>query len=500
MSHSSHLRLARFACGLAAALAAAGLAAAAAGADAGPSVLQVLVTYQEHDPFLPWQMRQPAMRAGYGIAVDAHHVITTENLVRNHRLVQLRQPRTGDRVTATVEMSDWQVGLAYLKIEDGALENLRVPDLCTNLAAGVAVDIVQFDDTSGLQTSAAHITQVKVSNLPQTPASSLVFVLLVDQNVNGEGAAVMHDGCLAGLVLGFDRNTRQASVLPYPVITDFLSDLRKDPYPGVASSGFSWKPLIDPSTRRYLGVQDREGGILVLATLPGSGAAEVLRARDVIVEWDGYPVDNLGYYEDREFGRLTFIHRIRSRRNPGDTVPVKVVRDREERVVNVRLTRHSDDAALIPENVTGDKPEYLFEGGLILRELDGNYLRAAGPDWQQKTDERLLHLYLTRRFSPQKPDERIVLLAGVLADPINAGYQEFADEIVTAVNGRPVSSMKDVFRIFERDGSIERVTLRGEGVDIVLSRQGLEAANRRLCATYGARRRWHKREEATADE
>ena len=73
------------------------------------ALVEVTVSFQEFDPFFPWQQRAPGMRRGYGILVDNSHVLTTENLVRNHRLVELRRLRTGEKIAATVELSDCQI-------------------------------------------------------------------------------------------------------------------------------------------------------------------------------------------------------------------------------------------------------------------------------------------------------------------------------------------------------------------------------------------------------
>jgi hypothetical protein len=448
-------------------------------------VVEITASFQEHDPFYPWQKRQPGLRRGYGVRIGERLVITTESLVRNCELVELRKPRTGEMIPAAVEMSDCQCNLACLRVDDPAvLGDLRAVAPARAVAASNRVAILQLDETSQLQRGEGQIFQISVTQLPRAPYASLSFSLLTDLNVNGEGAPVLCDGALAGLMMSYNWNTRTGLMLPYTVIRRFLDDLAAPPYRGVASAGFIWQDLVDPVKRAYLGVGNRAGGIQVLTCLPGSGAAETLRPNDVVLKWDGCVVDNLGFYEDADFGRLGFPYLIMGHRKPGDAVPVTIVRDGREIALSVSLARYREEQALVPENVVGEKPEYLVDGGLIIREVDGRYLTSRGADWQQNADARLAFLYLTRRYSPSRAGERVVVLAGVLPDPVNIGYQHLSDEVVTAVNGQTVANMADVFRLADATGGLRRVTLQGAGVDLALDAAELPAANARLSATY----------------
>ncbi len=444
------------------------------------ALVQVIVSFQENDPFVPWRKRQPGKRIGYGVVIREGLLITTESLVRNHTLVELRRAATGEKLRARVETADPQVNLALVRIlDDRAAEALPPVPLGAGLRKKDEVEILQFDPTRELQRGKAEVVRITSAELPRAPYHILTFTLLTDLNVDLQGAAVVENDKLMGLVMGYSRSERIAYMLPYSVIDRFLKAVDSPPYVGVPSAGFRWKQLVDPAKRAYLKL-DRDGhGILVVSCVPGSGAAEVLRPNDVILEWDGRTIDNLGFYEDDEFGRMTVSFLIRDRREVGDTVTVKVWRDGREQDVRLRLANLRDDAALIPANVTGRAAEYLVEGGLLIREIDTPYLQARG-NWQKKTDPRLVNLYYSRRMTPEKPGDRVVLLTTVLPDPINVGYQHFREQIITHVNGRPVRNMADVFAAADADGAVTRVTLQSIGVDLVLDKSKLPATNQRI--------------------
>jgi len=448
------------------------------------SLVEITVTYQEYDQIFPWQRRPPGLRRGYGVVIDTGQVLTTETLLRNAELVELRQARRGEKVRATIALSDPQCNLGLLNVPPQGLADLQVASPAESIATSNKLMVLQFDQDSEVQAGSAQILEVGVRPLPRSPFSLLAFTVLTDLNVNGEGAPVFVDGKLAGIMITYNSNTRTGNMLPSKIIRRFIADTKRPLYRGMASAGFVWSPLVDPVKRAYLNVQDKSGGILIVKCLPGTGAAEAFQPNDVVLQWDGFNLDNLGYYEDPEFGRLAFPHLIGGYREPGDVVPVRVVRQGLETNVNVRLQRYEDDLALVPENVIGEAPEYIAEGGFVIRELDARYLFAHGNDWYQRVDSRLVHAYMTRKFSPSRPGERIVILTAVLPDRINTGYEHFRQEIVTHVNGRPILNLRDVFKILDEDGSLYSIRLKDCGIDLVLDKRELRAANARLTSAY----------------
>jgi S1-C subfamily serine protease len=449
------------------------------------AVVQVLVTAQEVDPFTPWQKRAPYTRQGYGVVVDSTRVITLESLTRNATLVEIQCARSAQKIPAAVELADSQVDLAVLRVKPGAVPGpARRTSLTGYVKPAATLQAVQFDNTLEIQKGGVQFLRVSMAGLPAAPYSTLLYTLLVDIAINGHGAAVINDGKLAGLILSYDRSARTATMVPGPTIQRFMDDVAAPPYKGFAYAGFVWQPLVDPVKRDYLGVRQDGRGVVMLAALPGSGAFGALKPSDVILEWDGHAVDTLGFYEDEELGRMALPYLIQGRRKPGDTVPARVVRNRQELVVNVPLSRRDEASSLIPEDVEGEQPKYLVDGGLMIRELTGRYLKARGNDWLRNVDPRLAHTYLTRQHLPATPGERVVVLTGVLPDPINIDYQDFRDEVVLAVNGQPVRNMDDVFRAVAADGHVRRLRLQSIGVDIVLDAAQLTSANARLARLY----------------
>lgn len=446
------------------------------------SLVEIVTTYQDTDPFMPWQRKKPGYRNGYGVAIGKRRILAPEWLLRNHKLIEVLRPGKGEKYRATVERMDVQSGLAILNVADGAFKDLLPVEIANAVPRDSELNLIQLDRTGQLQTGKAEIRQVAVDRLPGTPYSALMFNASTRLNANAVGAPLLWKGRLAGIVMRFENGT--SDVLPHSVLDRFVKDVDTPPYRGFASAGFAWSPLIDPAKRRYLKVAAPRRGILVLTCLRGTGAEEALKPNDVILAWDGHAIDNQGFYQDAELGKLMFPHLIRGRRLPGDVIKAQIIRDRATITVDVRLSRRQDQNALIPANVSKEAAEYLVEGGLVIRELTGRYLQSYGSDWQRRVDSRLVNLYLTRSSDAERAGDRVVLLAGVLPDPINIGYQRFRNAVITHVNGDAIRNISDVFRIVDRDGHLRKLRLQSIGVDLVLDPKRLQEANSRLSRLY----------------
>lgn len=444
------------------------------------AIVEIIATCQEFDQRLPWRKSKPRLRQGLGVVIGSNQVLTAEEVVRNSTIVEIRRAQSGAKLESRVLESDVNIGAAMLAFADPEAARRFAPVApAERVLRDDTVTVIKMDDSGQFQRDRGQV--VEVFSSPR----GLLFKVMTDLNVEHNGTPVFKGDRLAGIVIASERGARVCTALSADAIRNFTEDVNTPPYSGSAWAGLTWEPLLDPAKRRRLGLKETGGGILVSDTVPGSGAGAVLRAEDAIVAWDGFKLDEMGYYADPDYGRLLFTHLVNGRKKPGDKARVSIMRDGQASELEVLLARQVDAQQLIPENFAGDQPEYLAEGGIVLRELSGSYLRAAGKDWIVQNNPRLVHYYLNpRQFNNNKPGSHVVILSLVLPDQLTIGYHDFRDEVVTAVNGSPVRSLADVFAIVDRDGGLKRISMMGHGVDIVLDEKELEQANRRIASGY----------------
>ena len=313
--------------------------------------------------------------------------------------------------------------------------------------------------------------------------------LLVQTDLQGGGWAepVVAGDRLVGLTAS--QTELRARVIPAEIIGAFLTRAKADgAYRGFPVFGARYQVNEDPALAAFLGQQGAPRGVIVRQIPWGSSACGVLEPRDILLSVDGHEIDAGGYYAHPRLGRLLFPHALVEGHAVGDVVPVRVLRSGEMLDLQMTLRDYPAGLALMPERRMEGPPPYAVIGGLLFRELDGDYLRSWGPQWAERAPLRLQVPYLLRR-EEQTPDRRrIILLASVLPTPGNVGYQDLRDLPVASVNGRRIDSIPALIEAFAHpEGEFEVIELEpnGERQVVVLDAATLEAETRAALETYG---------------
>jgi len=86
---------------------------------------------------------------------------------------------------------------------------------------------------------------------------------------------------------------------------------------------------------------------------------------------------------------------------------------------------------------------------------------------------------------PTEEDRRqVIVLIRVLSDELNAGYQDMEKSVIVSVNGKDLSTMKDLVTAFEEHTGTYHTIVDEKGKTIVLKRQKVEARNDDILEKY----------------
>ncbi len=127
-------------------------------------------------------------------------------------------------------------------------------------------------------------------------------------------------------------------------------------------------------------------------------------------------------------------------------------------------------------------PAYYILGRLVFEPLTVNYLKMWGSEWHNRAPSHLLNYY----DNGEQTDDRreIVVLVKVLADEINAGYHNRKNRVISHVNGKRISTMKDLVSAFEEHKGKCHVIEDESGYKIVLDRNKVEKNGKRILKKY----------------
>jgi hypothetical protein len=449
-------------------------------------IVSVRVTGQDWNWREPWEKQAPWTRTVTGLVVPGRKILVASTAFGNHLLVEAQKLGSEERSVARVELVDQEGPLALIAVDDPAFWDGLAPLPLAERAPGEGdVAILRWQRSGLLDAYPGTVRQVRSGRHGLSQTSLLTLEIGSGTDGLGESEVVVAKGRVAGLVTG--RAGDAYAALAAPVLAQFLEGAAKGDFRGFARAGLAWQDLTNPALRESLGLAPGETGIRLTRVLAHGSAGGVLKPGDVVLELGGARLDPTGYYEHPLYGRMLFALLFSDGRRPGDTMPVKVLRDgrRLDLQLTLRAMRPEEDR--VPAYVFGHGPDYVVLGGLVFEELTRPYLGAWG-DWARRAPPRLLVALDREPEEGGAEPRRVVLLSSVLPDAANLGYQELRDLIVERVNGREVRCLADLREAFASPQGRFHVVdlLPGEPTArLVLDAVEAEAARARLRDAYG---------------
>jgi hypothetical protein len=138
-------------------------------------------------------------------------------------------------------------------------------------------------------------------------------------------------------------------------------------------------------------------------------------------------------------------------------------------------------AWLVPRTEFDRRPMWFLFGGLVFQRLTAEFLRNWGDHWWDKAPKELLHLHQAGLRKPEQ--QEVVVLAHVLADKVNVGYEAFANDVVAAVDGHAPVDMRDFVRHVDQARG-QLVVKLTSGAIVLLDAAQARAALPRILSRY----------------
>lgn len=449
-------------------------------------VVSVRVTGQDWNWRAPWEKQPPWTRTVTGLVVAGHRILVASTAFGNPLLVEAQKLGGDARTVARVELVDHEGPLALVAVDDPAFwEGLTPLPLEPRAWGEGAVQVLRWQRTGLLDAYPGTLRQVRSGRHGLSQTSLLTVDVASSAEGLGESEVVVANGRVYGLVTGRAGDTYAA--IAAPVLAQFLDGAAKGDWRSFARAGLAWQDLTNPALREWLGLSPGETGIRLTRVLAHGSAGGVLKPGDVVLELGGAKLDPTGYYEHPLYGRMLFALLFSDGRRPGDTMPVRILRDGQRLELQLPLRAMGPEQDRVPPYVYGRGPEYVIKGGLVFQELTRPYLASWG-DWTRRAPPRLLVAIDRDEEASGAEPSRIVLLSSVLPDTANLGYQELRDLIVERVNGRAVPTLAELRQAFGSPSSGFHVIelLPGQGAArIVIDATEADVAGERLHRAYG---------------
>lgn len=453
--------------------------------DVSRGTIKIIKTSVAPDYNLPWIMKDPEISVGSGAIISGGYILTNAHVVSDATYIQVKKESDPEMYEARVVYIGHDCDLAILKPKDDRfyrntveLELGGIPDLQSRVTTfGYPMGGSRISITEGI------ISRIEIGEYSHSGSVSFLM-LQTDAAINpgNSGGPVMQNNRIVGVAFQASANSDNIGyMIPVPVIRHFLGDIRDGTYDGFPTLGVFTETLENISYRRYLGMNERQSGVLVSIVIPGGGAEKRLLPGDVILSIDSVPIANDGTIAFMQ-GRIFYSYIIDCRQI-GDEVSIEVLRNGKIVRVSYRLGTYPSRISWFNEFET--LPRYCIFGGLVFQTLSKEYLMT-WDKWWQTADRRLLYYYsyyLSDNLYPQRKE--FVVLNRVLPDESNTYLSEVHDRVIDSINGVKILCLPDVVEAFKKPaGGFHVIHFDGSSFPLVLRASDIEAANTRIKEKY----------------
>jgi len=313
----------------------------------------------------------------------------------------------------------------------------------------------------------------------------LTYQLNVPIKNGNSGGPVLKDNRLVGVAFESGANEDNKDVgfiIPTPVINQFLADIADGKNDGIPSLGITLQAIENPDLKLKLGMAENQSGDLVIKIDPDSPAKGILKQSDVILSIKHKAIVGDKTVEFPEIIAASSLDTIK-RSQINDTVIIQILRNKTIMHTKVRLSEPWPISKLVSPEQYDIEPTYFIFGGLVFEPLTVNFLKTWGSNWLLEAPSNLLNylLYGKRRYNRKE----IIVLVKVLSDEINVSYEGFEDCVISSVNNKQISTMRDLVKAFQEHRG-EYHTITDEfGHKIVLDRKKVNRRGKKILKKYG---------------
>ena len=454
--------------------------------DMSKSIVTINVVSQDMDNYSPWQTSDSNSHVLNGCLLENNYILTLAHSLYNNIFIEVLKHGQAKKYRAKIICKDYDTGLAIIQVLNPSFYDDLIPleliDENTNIER---VKVAKWDAYGVLKTYQAETFKNSIQFYGYL-GIALFHSMITGLEEGGNGEPVFQNGKLVGITSWYDEENNVIEVISSLNINKMLKDLKETPYEGIP---FFWIGTnyinSDEYLRDYLGMSGEDSGVLVTSVPPQTSGHDVLKENDVILSIDGINIDDRGLFFSEQYGKLNYKGLIGLFHSVGDTVNMKIIREKEKMEISFSLVPINKDIFLIPTRYYNEKSYYIVTGGLIFQELTENYLRTWGSEWYKKADLRFINYDDYGWIFPTEDKSRIVILNRVLPAPINHGYQSMKNLILESINGISVKDLTDLYHTIQNIED-EFIEFKFEGKEsIVLKKDEIEKSNPDIYQSYG---------------
>ncbi len=444
------------------------------------SLLDIRTIAQDFNLLRPWEKSGTEQRSVSGVYLGNNMVLTVGQAVKAATYVEIALPDDSRVVPGKVVRYDEDLNLALVTIahaEDASLFESRTPlQPATPLKLGDKADV--WSMVRGLVSVQVPLVVESGGAGNRMPR----LVMKVTQPLpagSWSGLPIIKDGRLVALSESYQPQTQQLSAINAEFINRFLTATSEGLISSAPVLGIRVEQLDSPIFRRYLKLDDKQGGMYISKVEPGSAAeAAGIRKGDVLLAIEDLPLDNQGRCRHPLYGVTDAMYITRSYKPLGETLKLTISRNGEVQSVAVPMNRDLVEKGIFREDKPGVQPRYAVWGGLVFQPLTKTYL----DELHGKASGLPLELLELKERTKELRDqgyEELVGLTLVIPTEATQDYEALGFCMVEAVNGQRTRHFAEFVSHLEEPtpNGITEISLNKPPYKIYVNRQMVEQCN-----------------------
>lgn len=449
------------------------------------SLARITNTAQDPNYRQPWLSGMTNTGSGTGWVVSPKRVMTNAHVVSNARFLTLEKENDPKKYIAKVEHIAHDCDLALLRVDDETffkdtvpLEIGDIPEIETEVSVyGYPIGGERLSVTRGV------VSRIDFRSYVHSAIDSHLTIQ-IDAAINpgNSGGPVLQKSKVVGVAFqGFSGDVAQnvGYMIPTPVIRRFLKDVEDGVYDRYVDLSISVVNTLNPALRKGLGLPAEDVGVMVASVASAGVCHGYLKPRDVVLSIDGLAVASDGTVELH--GDRVQMAEVAERKFRGDSVDLEIWRDRKKTKVTVPFKEAWPFT--MQSNQFDVQPTYVLFGGLLFQPLSRNLISTV--QFQNLRINYFFDAFTSREIYREHPE--VLVLTGLLADPINTYLGEFREGILESINGQTIRTLKEMSQELAKPSEFYVFRFVGNGKPLVLEKAAVDAARERIHARYGVR-------------
>jgi S1-C subfamily serine protease len=458
------------------------------GAEPEKSVIQITTFSQQPAWDAPWRFDSVRRASGSGFVIKGKKIMTNAHVISWARQLLVHRFQDPHPYAARVTYVAHDCDLAIIEPEDKSffdgLEPLEIGELPVVRSSvttyGYPAGGEQISYTKGVVSRIEVQSYVHIGNRAYIAAQTDAAI-----NPGNSGGPVIQDDKVVGVAFqGTPGLENTGFFIPTTLIKHFLKDIEDGQYDGFPQAGVRLVSLQNPAYRRALKLPENDLGARIDYIYDVPTSRELLRVDDVILKVGNYEVGSDGtiiYNGNRVFLGVAF-----SDIQSGEKVPLQLWRSGKEMDISLPIYTYTKDKA--EGNQYDILPKYYIYGGLVFVPLSRDYLKTLGNNWNDPQNAPLMYeLFYRKNESPSTARTEPVVLASVLAHPVNANIGVRAHALVDTINGIRIDKLEDVPKAFEANNGKEQhlITFQPSHTIEAIDKSAADQASPEILKTYG---------------